>query len=260
MSENILKWFLYGLVRLLLCTYRYRYFGVEHYHRALQANASGVFCLGLFHCNALAGLLGHRGLRFSPLISQSRDGELIAFLSARLGLEPVRGSSSKGAVAAQRQLTRLLESGRCPAYTVDGPRGPRFRVKGGIIGLSATEGIPALPMAAIADRHWEFSSWDRFRLPKPFSRIAVIYGPALTVDSAAGRPAHPTPGDAPAAVPSGEPSSQSLRDLAHYRQAFQEALLALESSAVSMFSQWDAGRRQSALEGNAARRQVAGPA
>lgn len=213
--KHLLSNFLWLLVRVLHVTYRYRYLHVDHYLRAAQAHPQHAFVIGLFHCNAVAGLLGHRGLPFSPLISQSSDGDLIAYISAKLGLEPIRGSSSKGAVAAQRQMSRILATGRRPAYTVDGPRGPRFRVKSGVVAIAAQHGLAALPMAALADRYWEFGSWDRFRLPKPFARILICYD----------EPVFPT--------------SNDPRVLLEDRRRFQSGLLRLEDQGPDVFSHWE---------------------
>ncbi len=216
MLKNLLPSLLWLLVRVLHVTYRYRYLNVEHYLHAAHAHPQQAFVIGLFHCNAVAGLLGHRGLPFSPLISQSRDGNLIAYISAKLGLEPIRGSSSKGAVAAQRQMSRILATGRRPAYTVDGPRGPRFRVKSGVVAIAAQHGIAALPMTALADRYWEFHSWDRFRLPKPFARILISYAKPVF------------------------PASNEARALIEDRKQFQSALMDLENQGKEVFSRWEA--------------------
>jgi lysophospholipid acyltransferase (LPLAT)-like uncharacterized protein len=114
------------------------------------------------------------------LISRSRDGLLIAEACRALGFEPVRGSTARGGVGA---LVHLLRSGqgRHVAVTPDGPRGPRRQVQMGIIYLAARTGMPIVPSGFAADRPWRLKSWDRFVIPRPWSRATCVMLPAITV-------------------------------------------------------------------------------
>ena len=67
------------------------------------------------------------------------------------------------------------------AITPDGPRGPAEHVKPGLVYLASRTGYPVLPLAAAASSAWTFDSWDRFRVPKPFARLVVVYGPTIAV-------------------------------------------------------------------------------
>lgn len=159
---------------------------IPHMH-SIQAQAiseSGTYALAILHQNTFASILSQVGRTYCPLASQSRDGDYVAFVMSRLRFFPIRGSSSRGGQAARLQIIHALNSGVSAAVTVDGPKGPRGEVKPGIIEIARAAGVAILPMAVVAERYWIFRrSWDQFRLPKPFSRIAVRYGtPTLIPD------------------------------------------------------------------------------
>ncbi len=119
-----------------------------------------------------------------PLVSQSRDGELIARVCQSFGLEPVRGSSSRGGVEAVLELKSYLERGDRICFTPDGPRGPLHRVHQGVLFLAQKTGAPIVPIAFGAKKSWVFKkSWDEFVVPKPFNEIAVVYGEPIRVEA-----------------------------------------------------------------------------
>jgi len=115
------------------------------------------------------------------LISRHRDGELVANLVERLGFKTVRGSTGKGkgGSAAFLKMVELLEKGYTVAVTPDGPRGPREKVKPGVVKLSKLTGIPIYPLTFGCTKEFHLKSWDRFAVPKPFSRCSVILGEPL---------------------------------------------------------------------------------
>jgi lysophospholipid acyltransferase (LPLAT)-like uncharacterized protein len=121
------------------------------------------------------------------LISQHADGELIARACERLGIAAVRGSSTRGGSEA---LLRMLGVGRERhlAVTPDGPRGPRRRVQLGTIFLASRTGLPVVPFGVAYQRAWRFRSWDRFAVPRPWSRAFAVVGHALAVPAGLDRP------------------------------------------------------------------------
>ncbi len=119
--------------------------------------------------------------------SSSKDGRLIAAVLERLGLLSVAGSSSRGGAAGLRKLVKLARAGSDTSVTVDGPRGPRYRVKEGILQLAALSGAPIIPTAVSPSGVKYLGSWDRTMLPMPFARIRVRYGAALSIPRKAGR-------------------------------------------------------------------------
>ena len=120
--------------------------------------------------------------RLHPLVSQSRDGELISRVCRSFGMETVRGSSSRGGTEAVLELKTLVEKGDRVSFTPDGPRGPLRQVQPGVVYLAQKTGCPIVPVAYGANRRWVFKgSWDEFIVPKPMNRISMIYGEPLYV-------------------------------------------------------------------------------
>jgi lysophospholipid acyltransferase (LPLAT)-like uncharacterized protein len=140
----------------------------------------------IWHGRLLPAGYYHRGRGMVGLISRSEDGEYIARVLRRWGYDAVRGSSSRGGMPALREIVRLARSGRTIAITPDGPRGPRQKLKPGVLAAARATGLPMVPVAAGADRAWWFESWDRFLVPKPFARIRVAYGSPFEVPRDAG--------------------------------------------------------------------------
>jgi lysophospholipid acyltransferase (LPLAT)-like uncharacterized protein len=118
----------------------------------------------------------HRGQGIRPLISRSRDGELIARSTERMGFRPIRGSSSRGGAAALLEVINSVRAGERVSFTPDGPKGPFRSVHPGVIAAARKTGAPLQPLAWAGTRVKEFASWDRFLVPKPFGRLVVYSG------------------------------------------------------------------------------------
>jgi len=127
--------------------------------------------------------------RFTPhrpgagLISASRDGDLVTDLTERFGFDVVRGSSSRLGASAILELTAVLASGRDVLITPDGPRGPAYDLGPGIIFLAQKSGAAVVPINMEYSAYWRVKSWDKFILPRPFSKVRVIFGPPHHVKS-----------------------------------------------------------------------------
>jgi lysophospholipid acyltransferase (LPLAT)-like uncharacterized protein len=193
MFLKILAFLGLNLIKILRMTYRFEYSatGLERKKRAFAHNGKNAVIYGLWHQNAMPTILAHTHQDICTLISQSSDGELIAFVCKKLGFQPVRGSSSRGGGAAKLKLVELANNGFSTAITVDGPKGPPKQSKAGIIDIAHNAQVAILGVAAIGRNYWQFNSWDKFRLPKPFSKITVSYAEPLIVeevDASTGRP------------------------------------------------------------------------
>ena len=105
------------------------------------------------------------------LISQSKDGEIISRIYSLFGGGSIRGSSSKGATKALISTIREISSGNDVALTPDGPRGPRFSVADGVVAIAQKSAARVIVLNSKPSKYWQFKSWDRFILPKPFGRI-----------------------------------------------------------------------------------------
>ena len=167
------------VLRSIMRTARYDVVGESNW-RAFADQAQPVI-FSLWHGRLLPLAYHHRRQGVVTLISRSADGEYLARLVQRWGFLNVRGSSSAGASSALREMLRHAREGKSFAITPDGPRGPRERIKPGIIMLAQRTGFPLLPVAAAATRAWWFEGWDRFLVPRPFARIRIAYGTAQRV-------------------------------------------------------------------------------
>ena len=119
--------------------------------------------------------------RTVAVVSPSRDGQYIADLLACFGIKSLRGSSSRKGAQALRAAFQALEEGYNVSFTPDGPRGPKYRMSRGPIHLASRSGRPIIPVSLNASRYWAARSWDRFQIPKPFSRLHVILGEAIAI-------------------------------------------------------------------------------
>jgi len=143
--------------------------------RALREAGEPVIYV-LWHGRLLPLTYYNRGRDIHTLISRNVDGEYIARVVERWGYHAIRGSSSRGAGSGTRGLLRALRAGHSVAVTPDGPRGPREEMKEGVVFLARASGAPLVPAAAAPTAAWTFGSWDRFVVPKPFSRVRIRYG------------------------------------------------------------------------------------
>ena len=169
----------YPLIALLGRTFRWRIAGHEHYDAVVAGGRQPVLCL--WHGRILPGVVFLRRRGIVVITSQNFDGEWIARIIRRFGFGTARGSSSRNASGALRQMIRELRAGHPTAFTVDGPRGPAGVAKAGAVWLAMATGCPLVPFHAEAERHWTVRSWDRAQIPKPFSRVAFVVGEPIEV-------------------------------------------------------------------------------
>jgi lysophospholipid acyltransferase (LPLAT)-like uncharacterized protein len=139
-------------------------------------------CIYVFwHRNQIPLTVLNAKKRAGVLISSSKDGELIAGPLDVLGYKPIRGSSTRGGGKAFMQMLRFLEQAPV-AITPDGPKGPLYKVKSGALQLAKLSQKPIIPIAVDVKGEWLFNSWDKFRIPKPFARINITFGPLFPVE------------------------------------------------------------------------------
>ncbi|MEX2142055.1 MAG: lysophospholipid acyltransferase family protein [Pirellulales bacterium] len=119
---------------------------------------------------------------YTLLLSQHRDAEILTRTAYHMGFECVRGSTYRGGAAALRELMENSR-GRNLAITPDGPRGPRRKLAQGPIYLASKLGLPIVAAGIGYDRPWRMKSWDRFALPRPYSRARTVLSPAIQLPS-----------------------------------------------------------------------------
>jgi len=169
-----------GLLWVLGWSWRFDLHGREHFQAFRDQGKPVIFLFWHSRILPLAHL--HRNEGAVVLISQHRDGELIARLVERRGFRTVRGSSSRGGARGLRGLLRALREGSDLAITPDGPRGPARRLKPGPLLAAQRSGAPLILVGPGTRRGWRMKSWDRFLVPWPFARVEVRYSPPIFVD------------------------------------------------------------------------------
>lgn len=187
-KARLLGWLLSAFMRFIFVTSRKRYTNLE----ALwyQFEIGEPFILVSWHNrNILAsfGYLAHKrpDRTFAPLASASRDGTLAAMAMHYLGVDCIRGSSSKGGSKALRKMLRTVKIGNDLGITPDGPRGPKYVVQPGVISTARMTGIPIIPMAYQARRKKILGSWDAMIVPYPFNKLEYAYGDPIRVPKSA---------------------------------------------------------------------------
>ena len=166
---------------VLMCTCRIKVHGKER-TKSVRESGKGLL-YSLWHDNNLIAVWALRSEKFTAMVSNSKDGEIISRVIELTGNSVIRGSTSKGAMQAAQQGLRILSKNKVLAITPDGPRGPKYHLQEGVLYLSALTKSPVIPVHLEASRQWEFNSWDTSKLPKPFSTLYVVYGEPVSVTS-----------------------------------------------------------------------------
>ena len=170
----------YLLIRAIGGTMRYETEGWENFENVVSGGRQPI--LAVWHDRIFASTYFLRGRGIVVITSQSFDGEYIARFLNRFGFGTVRGSSTRGGVRALVEMIRLMRRGLPMAFTVDGPKGPRYVAKSGAIVLAAKTGNPILPFSVECAKYWTVKSWDRLQIPKPFTKARFIVGTPLWIN------------------------------------------------------------------------------
>ena len=175
--------FLYRFVQFYSWTFRLKVENEKEWMEYVKNGDAVLICC--WHQQIFTGICYSPTFKiFKPciMISQSKDGEIAAGVAKRAGWNPVRGSSSRGGVGAFKKMLYNFKETKIAAHIVDGPRGPSGKVKDGVIRLAHAANAVIVPGYAFAENGWYFNSWDKFLLPKPFSKVLVRFGKALKFD------------------------------------------------------------------------------
>lgn len=189
--KNLLHKFLINLVwvlyRALYSTYRFEIKNPEMREKARNTSPNNSFVFAIWHEQSVNCLFVHSWTEpYLALASKSKDGDFAAEISRRSGYVPIRGSSKKnnvdkGGKEALTEFVQYLKKGTSGGITIDGPKGPRRKCKAGIVIMAQRSGSPILPVVTQANSYWEFNSWDRFKLAKPFTKITMMYGEGIFI-------------------------------------------------------------------------------
>lgn len=173
----------YLIVRLIGSTIRFEKTGWENFEAIKAAGKIPIY--SFWHDRIIPGTYFFREHGIIVLSSSSFDSEYTARCIQRLGFGIVKGSSSRGGAQALVKMIRMMKSGFEMAFTIDGPRGPRYKAKSGPIILAKKTGNPLMPFVIECEDYWTLKSWDRLQIPKPFTRANLIIGEPIYVESRA---------------------------------------------------------------------------
>ncbi|MEP6900670.1 MAG: lysophospholipid acyltransferase family protein [Actinomycetota bacterium] len=172
-------WAFFLLIKLIGKTIKFETEGAENLEAVEKANKMPIYTV--WHNRIFLGTYYLRRRKIVVITSQSFDGEYIAAFLTRFGFGTVRGSSTRGGVSALVEMIRLMKKGSATAFTIDGPKGPRYIAKSGACLLAKKTGNPILPFSVEAEKFWTINSWDELQIPKPFSRARFFYAAPVYV-------------------------------------------------------------------------------
>jgi lysophospholipid acyltransferase (LPLAT)-like uncharacterized protein len=179
------SWSGYFAVLLIGRSLRWEVVGWENWEAAQQAGKGIIYTF--WHREIFGATWFWRRRGIVVMTSRNFDGEYIARIIRKHGYGAARGSSSRGATRALVEMIKSLRKGQDAAFTIDGPRGPRFVTKAGSVLLSKATGAPVLCFHVALQHAYVFrKSWDLFQVPYPFTRAAVFIAPPVVVDRDAG--------------------------------------------------------------------------
>ena len=172
----------HSIIRLIGPTLRISVFYEEGAQQTLDQRP---LIASFWHSCMIPATYIFRDMGIRVMSSDSYDGQYMGRIIHKFGFVAVKGSSSRNAVRALLGLRRALEEGWTVAFTLDGPRGPRRKVKPGPVALARSSGLAMTMFHAAVDKAWVLNSWDRLMIPKPFSRVLVYFGKLIPVPKGA---------------------------------------------------------------------------
>ncbi len=171
----------YVLVRILGSTIRFQTTGWENFEAIEKAGKLPIY--SFWHDRIISGTYFFRDRGIIVLSSSSFDSEYTARCIQRLGFGIIKGSSTRGGIQALVGMIRMMKQGFAMAFTIDGPKGPRYEAKAGPVVLAKKTGNPLMPFVIECEKFWTIKSWDRLQIPKPFTRANLIIGPPIYVNA-----------------------------------------------------------------------------
>lgn len=173
----------YGLILYYLLKLISKTMKIQVLHNPLLKENEGYIC-GFWH-NKLVGAtlaLTTFSEKKAVLVSPSKDGELISTPLEKFGFTIVRGSSGKDSIKSVIKLIKLVKEGYSAGTPLDGPKGPIYEVKPGMLFLAQKSGKAIVPIGIAFSRKWIFKkAWDKFQLPKPFSKMVCAIGDPIYI-------------------------------------------------------------------------------
>lgn len=169
----------YFLIHVIGATVRWKVENWQNFEAASQGSSIPIYTF--WHDRVFLATYFWRRRGIVVMTSQSFDGEYIARFIQRFGYGAARGSSTRGGVGAVIEMARLMRAGLPAAFTIDGPKGPRYEAKMGAVLLAKKTGQPILPFCITTSRFMTVRSWDQFQIPMPFSTALVDLAAPISV-------------------------------------------------------------------------------
>ncbi len=172
-------WVFYALVKMIGMTLRFEADGIDPMSSRDDEYKPPILCF--WHDRIFASTYFFRNRGIVVMSSISFDAEYTARCIQRLGFGVIKGSSTRGGTRALVEMIRMMKSGVPSAFTIDGPKGPRYQVKPGPALLAKRTGCPIVPFALETSSFRSLGTWDRLQIPIPFSRAKVFFGEPIFV-------------------------------------------------------------------------------
>ena len=172
--------FAYYLAQIYCMTLRLRVMNEKMWMDMLKADKIILLCA--WHqqfFSAIRYFRKYSKLNPCAMMSKNRDGDIIAYAAKQVGWHAARGSSSKHGKTAMEAMIKHLKTYRFGGHILDGPTGPIGKVKAGVIKMAQEANAFVVPLYFKPEKAWFFNSWDRFMLPKPFSKVTLTFGDAI---------------------------------------------------------------------------------
>ena len=164
----------------LMSTVRRKIFNRSvHDYFLTHREVTGIFCF--WHGKLILPYYAYRNKGVYILISEHRDGELVARMVELSGNRTVRGSSTHGGAKGAKRMLKIARSGNIIVVTPDGPRGPKCRLKEGVVFLARMTGAPLFPMGIGYSKYWQMRDWSGMQVPRPFARGVTVFGKGIRV-------------------------------------------------------------------------------
>lgn len=203
----------FTLIKFIGKTLRYETEGFENLDKIKAQGQSPIYVF--WHNRIFPTTFFFKNQKIVVMTSQSFDGEYIARFIKRFGYGASRGSSTRGGVGALVEMIRVSKQKIPTAFTIDGPKGPRYVVKSGAGLLAKKTGNPIFPAIIETEKFWEINSWDKLQIPKFFSRVKIVFAEPIYVAKNA---------DEEAIEKSREELQKKLDELTELGQQWREAL------------------------------------
>lgn len=180
-SSRIAGRAIWALSSLIGYSWRVKLSGHTSLSPATSSGSKRIFAF--WHSHLLPLTFIFRNCHTNAIVSRSRDGILAAYVAQKWGHTIISGSSHRGGSAALRQSLKVLKENGTVALTPDGPRGPKEIVKAGASQLAVMSGAPVIVLSVHPQSAWRLNSWDKFMIPKPFSKVTVHVSEPVHADS-----------------------------------------------------------------------------